>query len=60
MENLFLYGAEVFGNQENFFKWLDSPNAALGGVPPREVLKTFKSVSEVRDILGRIAYGVHS
>ncbi len=60
MADLFLYGAEVFESQENFFKWLDLPNAALGGLEPRELIEIPEGVSKVRDILGRIEYGVYS
>lgn len=58
--DLFLYGEEVFGNRDNFFKWLKLPNTALGGLEPQELIEIPGGVSKVRDILGRIEYGVYS
>lgn len=57
---LFLLGEEVFGSKENFFKWLDLSNAALGGMRPNELLDVPEGVSKIRDILGRIEHGVYS
>jgi putative toxin-antitoxin system antitoxin component (TIGR02293 family) len=58
--DLFLYGEEVFGNRDNFFKWLKLPNTALGGLEPEELIEIPGGVEKVRDILGRIEYGVYS
>lgn len=58
--DLFLYGSEVFGNKQNFFKWLNLPNTALGGMEPRELVEMPGGVAKVKDILGRIEYGVYS
>ncbi len=58
--DLFLYGSEVFGSHENFFKWLNLPNTALGGMRPQELVVYPDGVSKVRDILGRIEHGVYS
>lgn len=60
LTNLFLYGTEVFGSQENFFKWLDLPNTALGGLEPKELLEVPSGISKVHDLLGRIEHGVFS
>ncbi|VAX17799.1 hypothetical protein MNBD_IGNAVI01-1036 [hydrothermal vent metagenome] len=60
LAELFLYGAEVFENNENFFKWLDLPNTALGGLEPKELLELPGGISKVKDLLGRIEYGVYS
>lgn len=60
LTDLFLYGAEVFGNNDNFFKWLALPNTALGGLEPQDLLEIPGGISKVRDILGRIEYGVYS
>lgn len=57
---LFLYGSEVLGSQDHFFKWLNLPNTALGGMEPRELVEIPGGVSKVRDILGRIEHGVYS
>ncbi len=58
--DLFLYGTEVFGDKENFFKWLKLPNNALGGLEPQELVEIPGGVSKVKDILGRIEHGVYS
>ena len=58
--DLFLYGSEVFGNKQNFFKWLSLPNTALGGMEPQELVEIPGGVSKVKDILGRIEHGVYS
>lgn len=57
---LFLYGSEVFEDKENFFKWLELPNVALGGLEPKELLELPGGISKVKDLLGRIEYGVYS
>jgi putative toxin-antitoxin system antitoxin component (TIGR02293 family) len=58
--DLFLFGEEVFGKRELFFKWLKLPNAALGGLEPEELIEIPGGVSKIKDVLGRIAYGVYS
>ena len=57
---LFIFGTEVFQNQENFIKWLHFPNIALGGMKPKDLLDIPDGVSKVRDLLGRIEFGVYS
>lgn len=58
--DLFLYGEEVFGDRNTFFKWLYLPNDALGGLEPCELIEIPGGVSKVLDVLGRIEYGVYS
>ncbi|TVQ87950.1 MAG: DUF2384 domain-containing protein [Bacteroidetes bacterium] len=58
--DLFLYGEEVFENRDDFFKWLNLPNEALGGLEPKELIEIPGGVSKVKDVLGRIEYGVYS
>jgi putative toxin-antitoxin system antitoxin component (TIGR02293 family) len=58
--DLFLYGEEVFGSKKNFYKWLKLPNSALGGLEPNSLIDLPGGVAKVRDILGRIEYGVYS
>lgn len=58
--DLFLYGEEVFGKRDAFFKWIYLPNDALGGMEPQELIEIPGGVSKVKDILGRIEYGVYS
>lgn len=58
--DLFLYGSEVFGSKDNFFKWMKLPNTAIGGMEPQELVIYSDGVSKVRDVLGRIEHGVYS
>lgn len=58
--DLFLYGEEIFGDRPTFFKWLNLPNSALGGLEPSQLLEIPGGVSKVKDVLGRIEYGVYS
>lgn len=58
--DLFLYGIEVFGDKENFFKWLNLPNTALGGLEPLELIEIPGGISKIRDVIGRIEHGVYS
>jgi putative toxin-antitoxin system antitoxin component (TIGR02293 family) len=60
ISELFLVGSEVFGSKENFFKWLNLPNTALGRMQPIELIQIPEGVSKIRDILGRIEHGVYS
>lgn len=60
LADLFLYGSEVFESKDNFFKWLDLPNTALGGLQPKELLEVPGGISKVHDLLGRIEHGVYS
>lgn len=60
LTDLFLYGSEVFESKINFFKWLEIPNTALGGLEPKELLEVPGGVAKVKDLLGRIEHGVYS
>ena len=53
-------GISVFEDEEVFRKWLTTPNAALEGSTPRDMLSTHYGVQMVLDILGRIEWGVFS
>lgn len=58
--DLFLYGSEVFGNTVSFFKWLNLPNTALGGMEPQKLVEIPGGISKVKDVLGRIEHGAYS
>ena len=51
---------ETLGSLTKGAHWLQSPNRALGGQTPFELLDTDAGVQSVETILGRIAYGVYS
>ena len=48
----------VFEGAEPALSWLQSPNAALGGVTPLSLLDTDLGADSVLDALGRIEHGV--
>ncbi|MEO6001366.1 MAG: antitoxin Xre/MbcA/ParS toxin-binding domain-containing protein [Chitinophagaceae bacterium] len=53
-------GLEVFGDSTKFKLWLDTPNFALGGVMPMELLKDSYGKEMVVGELTRINYGILS
>ena len=57
---LYLYGTEIFGTNENFLKWMKLPNTALGGMKPEELTEIPGGISKIKDVLGRIEHGVYS
>lgn len=48
----------VFEDADIALNWLQSPNAALGGVTPLSLLDTDIGADSVLDTLGRIEHGV--
>ncbi len=57
---VFAMASEVLGDGDKAQDWLNRPNRALGGEPPMHLLDTDIGGRAVEDVLGRIAYGVHS
>lgn len=51
-------GKEVFGDMEKFKLWLDTPNFALGGMKPFELLKDSYGKDLVIGELTRINHGI--
>ncbi len=51
---------EVFESEEGARRWLNSPQAGLGGEVPLEYAQTEVGAREVEDLLGRIDHGVYS
>lgn len=58
--DLYSYGFEVFEDKAKFNKWVFSPNKALGGKLPFELLDNQFGREEVKNVIGRIDYGVYS
>jgi putative toxin-antitoxin system antitoxin component (TIGR02293 family) len=52
--------ADVLGSEEKASLWLHSPNRALGGSRPLDVVDTDLGAREVEAVLGRIEHGVYS
>ena len=57
---LYQFGYEVFENEENFQKWMNSEIRALGFQKPINLLDTPFGITEVKNIIGRLEYGVYS
>lgn len=58
--DLYSYGFEVFEDESKFNEWVFSPNQALGGKQPFELLDNQFGREEVKNVIGRIDYGVYS
>ena len=55
---LYKKGEEVLGSKKIFKKWLDTENISLGGVTPESLLNSIFGIEFIRDMLGRIEYGM--
>ena len=60
LADLYSYGYEVFEDKTRFNKWMFSPSQALGGQTPHAMIDNQFGREEVRNIIGRIEYGVYS
>ena len=60
LESIYSYGYKVFEDVDRFNCWIFSPNRALGGKAPYDLLDTQYGLEEVKNIIGRIDYGVYS
>jgi putative toxin-antitoxin system antitoxin component (TIGR02293 family) len=60
LADIYSYGYDVFGNEERFNRWMSSPNQALGGRSPYELVNSQFGREEIRNMIGRIDYGVYS
>lgn len=58
--DLYSYGYDVFENKEGFNEWMRAENSALGNKKPIDFLDTMYGFQEVKDLIGRIDYGVYS
>lgn len=53
-------GLEVFENETDFHRWLQLDNPALGGERPQALLSSALGREQVREVLGRIQWGIFS
>ena len=60
LADLYSYGFEVFGDEQLFNRWMAKPNQAIGGEIPNDIIDNQYGRDEVKNIIGRIAYGVYS
>jgi putative toxin-antitoxin system antitoxin component (TIGR02293 family) len=60
LADLYSYGYEAFEDKERFNQWMLRPNQALGGQAPYDLIHNQFGREEVRNVIGRIEYGVYS
>ena len=60
LADLYSYGFEVFEDEERFNQWMTKPNQALGGKIPYDLIDNQYGREEVKNVIGRIDYGVYS
>ncbi len=58
--DVYSYGFEVFEDEAKFNQWVVRPNLALGGKQPFDLLDNQFGREEVKNLIGRIEYGVYS
>jgi putative toxin-antitoxin system antitoxin component (TIGR02293 family) len=60
LADIYSYGYEVFEEEDRFNEWMFRPNRALDGETPFNLIDNQFGREEVRDLIGRIEYGVYS
>ncbi|MGN6532019.1 MAG: type II RES/Xre toxin-antitoxin system antitoxin [Ginsengibacter sp.] len=60
MADLYSYGFEVFEDKDRFNQWMSKPNKALGGQIPYDLIDNQFGREEVKNLIGRIDYGIYS
>lgn len=58
--DLYAFGFEVFEDENAFRHWMNTSNRALNNQKPIELIDNQFGREEVRNIIGRISYGVYS
>jgi len=60
LADVFAYAKDVLESSDSASRWLQIPNRALGGDVPLDLMDTSTGAAQVREILGRIDYGLFS
>ncbi|MFN0047744.1 MAG: antitoxin Xre/MbcA/ParS toxin-binding domain-containing protein [Cytophagales bacterium] len=60
LADLYEFGFDVFEERDRFYQWMNTPILALGQEKPIAFLDTFYGINEVKNIIGRMAYGIPS
>ena len=60
LAKLYCKGEEVFGDLEQFKKWMNYPSLALGNKRPKDLLDTTFGFQLLNEELIKIAYGIFS
>jgi putative toxin-antitoxin system antitoxin component (TIGR02293 family) len=58
--DIYSFGFEVFEDESKFKKWMFRPNQALAGKTPFEVSDNQFGREEVKNLIGRVEFGVYS
>lgn len=58
--DIYSYGYEVFEDETRFNNWIFRSNRSLGGQAPYDLLDNQYGREEVKNLIGRIDYGVYS
>jgi putative toxin-antitoxin system antitoxin component (TIGR02293 family) len=58
--DLYAFGYEVFEDKNRFNEWMFAPNQGLGGEVPFSIVNNQYGRDEIKNLIGRIAYGVYS
>jgi len=58
--DLYAFGYEVFEDKTRFNEWMFLPNQGLGGEVPFSIVNNQYGREEIKNLIGRIAYGVYS
>lgn len=60
LTDLYSYGYEVFEDVDDFNSWMFVSNKALAGKTPFDIIDNQFGREEVKNLLGRIEYGIYS
>ncbi|MEO8413106.1 MAG: antitoxin Xre/MbcA/ParS toxin-binding domain-containing protein [Ginsengibacter sp.] len=60
LADLYSYGFEIFVEEDRFNQWMGKPNQAIGGEIPVNIIDNQYGREEIKNLIGRIAYGVYS
>lgn len=60
LADIYSFGYTVFEDKENFNRWMKTPNRALGNAIPLNLAETIYGMEEIKNVIGRINYGVYS
>jgi putative toxin-antitoxin system antitoxin component (TIGR02293 family) len=60
LADIYSYGYTVFKERDKFNRWMKTPNRALGNQAPLSLTDTVYGMEEVKNLIGRIDYGVYS
>ena len=60
LADIYSYGYTVFKDPEKFNRWMKTSNRALGNEMPLNLAETIYGMEEVKNLIGRIDYGVYS